>query len=105
MAKVKTETQKAMKKMAREYTKLNAKIKELEDMKKVLAGQMKEILDTEEVDTMCIDEYTVRNKVVDGSRFDSTALKKNALDIYNLYSVPTHTKRFTVDYTAPKTEG
>ena len=100
-----TNTQKEMKRMAREYTKLNAKIKEIEDKKKELAEQMKQIMDAENVDTMCVDEYTIRNKNVDTTRFDSKALKKNAIDIYNLYAKVTSSMRFTVDYTAPKTVG
>ena len=105
MTKTMTTTQKEMKRMAREYTKLNAKIKEMEDKKKELAKQMKEIMETENVDTVCVDEYTIRNKNVETTRFDSTALKKNAIDVYNLYAKVTSAMRFTVDYTAPKTVG
>lgn len=100
-----TITQKEMKKLARQYTKLCGQVKELEDKKKELATQMKTILELEQLDTMCIDEYTIRNKSITSDRFDSKALKAGAPDIYKMYIKSSVSSRFTVDYTAPKTVG
>ena len=99
----KTTNEKEMKRLAKKYTKLQAQIKALEDEKNKLRDEMVAILEAEETTAMSIDEYTIRNTDVDSTKFDSAKLKKNSPDIWKLYSKTTHSTRFTVNYTAPKT--
>ena len=97
-----TTTQKEMKRLAKKYTQVNAKIKALEDEKKELATAMKALMDGQEA--IQVDEYTIRNKCIVSSRFDTKALQANCPDIYKLYLKASNSTRFTVDYTAPVTE-
>ena len=96
-----TATEKEMKRLAKKYTQVNAKIKALEDEKKELATAMKALMG--EMEAVQIDEYTIRNKCIASNRFDTKALQTNCPDIYNLYVKVSNTMRFTVDYTAPTT--
>ena len=96
-----TATEKEMKKLAKKYTQVNAKIKALEDEKKELATAMKALMG--EMEAVQVDEYTIRNKSIVANKFDTKALQTNCPDIYKLYIKVSNTKRFTVDYTAPTT--
>ncbi len=85
---------------------LQAKVKELKELKimaQELAAEITGIEDelkaemlargTEELIT---GEYKLRYKLVESTRFDTTAFKKAHADLYGLFSKQTSTRRFTV---------
>lgn len=65
---------------------------EIESLKDELKAEMT----AEGKDEMTVDVFTLRYKSVTSSRFDSKAFKATHADLYNQYSKPTTSKRFTI---------
>ena len=86
-----------------ELTKKVRELKELKAMADELAAEITAIEDdlkaemtAQGVDEMQVDVFKLRYKTVVSSRFDSKAFKATHEELYNQYSKPTTSKRFTV---------
>lgn len=85
---------------------LTTKIKELKELQALIdeataeadaiKDELKAHMTSEGKEEMTVDVYKVRYTVVKSSRFDSTAFKKTHGDLYEQYSKPTQTRRFSV---------
>ena len=85
---------------------LQAKVKELKELKIMaseLADEIGSIEDeikaemlARDTDEIITGEYKIRYKLVESTRFDTTAFKKAHADIYNLFTKQTSTRRFTI---------
>lgn len=85
---------------------LQAKVKELKELK-IMASELnaeitaieddiKAFMVLEGTDEVITNEYKIRYKTVLSSRFDTTAFKKEHLDLYNTFIKQTTTRRFTI---------
>ena len=86
-----------------ELTKKVRELKELKAMADELAAEITSIEDdlkaemtAQGVDEMQVDVFKLRYKTVVSSRFDSRAFKSTHEELYNQYTKPTTSKRFTV---------
>ena len=85
---------------------LQAKVKELKELKimaQELAAEITGIEDeikaemlSQGVDELITAEYRIRYKLVESTRFDTTAFKKAHADIYGLFTKQTATRRLTI---------
>lgn len=85
---------------------LSKKVQELREYKRMadeLAGEITAIEDeikahmtAEGTDTLSGTDYKVTWKTVKSARFDSTAFKKAAPDMYKAFTKETESKRFTI---------
>ncbi len=80
----------------RELKELQALIDEATAEADAIKDELKALMTTEGKEEMTIDVYKVRYTIVKGSRFDSAAFKKTHSDLYEQYSKPTETRRFSV---------
>lgn len=86
-----------------ELTKKVRELKELKAMADELASEITAIEDdlkaemtAQGVEEMQVDVFKLRYKTVVSSRFDSKAFKATHEELYNQYTKPTTSKRFTV---------
>lgn len=85
---------------------LTAKLRELKEMKAMVAeleaeidtieDEIKAHMTENETEEMIVDMFKVRYTTVKSSRFDTTAFKKTHADLYKQYTKPTTTKRFSI---------
>lgn len=85
---------------------LTAKLRELKEMKAMVAeleaeidtieDEIKAHMTENETEEMIVDMFKVRYTTVKSSRFDTTAFKKTHADLYEQYTKPTTTKRFSI---------
>lgn len=80
----------------RELKELQALIDEATAEADAIKDELKAHMTSEGKEEMTVDVYKVRYTVVKSSRFDSTAFKKTHGDLYEQYSKPTQTRRFSV---------
>ena len=88
-------------------TELNAKIKELKELKIMADELAAEITAIEDIikaemlqsntDTLITGEYKVRYSTVKSSRFDSKAFKATHSELYNQYTKTVEFRRLTVN--------
>ncbi len=86
-----------------ELTKKLYQIQELRRMSEelnteleTLTDEVKQVMTEQGVEEMTVDIFKVRYKTVVSSRFDSKAFKATHEELYNQYSKPTASKRFTI---------
>lgn len=85
---------------------LTAKLRELKEMKAMVAeleaeidtieDEIKAHMTENETEEMIVDMFKVRYTTVKSSRFDTTAFKKTHVDLYEQYTKLTTTKRFSI---------
>lgn len=75
---------------------LKAEIEALQNEVNALQDAIKSDMESKNVDTIEVGDYTVRYKEVSTSRFDSTTFKKAYKSLYNQYLKTTVSKRFTI---------
>ena len=85
---------------------LTAKLRELKEMKAMVAeleaeidtieDEIKAHMTENETEEMIVDMFKVRYTTVKSSRFDTTAFKKTHADLYEQYTKLTTTKRFSI---------
>ncbi len=80
----------------RELKELQVLIDEATAEADAIKDELKALMTTEGKEEITIDVYKVRYTIVKGSRFDSAAFKKTHSDLYEQYSKPTETRRFSV---------
>lgn len=80
----------------RNIKSLGQTIKELEAQEEELKNEIKGVMESNGLDEMCIDVFTVRFKPVVTSRFDSKELKKVNPELYSKYLVESETMKFTI---------
>jgi predicted phage-related endonuclease len=80
----------------RELKQLEALIQEAEEEAETIRDSIKADMTEKNADSLSVDVYKVRWQTITGSRFDSTAFKNEAPELYNRYTIPTVTRRFTV---------
>lgn len=80
----------------RELKELQVLIDEATAEADAIKDELKALMTTEGKEEMTIDVYKVRYTIVKGSRFDSAAFKNTHSDLYEQYSKPTETRRFSV---------
>ena len=86
---------------------LTSTVRELKELKTMLSDMTAEITSLEDIvkaemtargtDELTVDVFKVRWMPVISSRFDSTAFKLTHADLYQQYSKPVETRRFTVN--------
>ena len=81
---------------AREYRDIQAEIKALEEQADALKQQMIKHMDNVRADELRVGEYTIRYKLVESSRLDSSALKAAQPEIFDAYTKKTTSTRFQV---------
>lgn len=75
---------------------LEAKINELDEMKKEKEALIKSILDEAGLEEMKIGAFTVRFTNVVRNNFNTTAFKKKYLELYNTFIKQTNYRKFTI---------
>ena len=75
---------------------LEAKIAELEEMRKEKEALIKSVLDNAGVEEMKIGAFTVRFTNVIRNNFNTTAFKKKYLELYNAFIKQTNYRKFTI---------
>ena len=80
----------------KELKELEALIKQAEKEADEIKTAVRAVMDEKGLDEMTVDVYTVRNKVVKATRFDSKKLKAELPEIAERYTVATESVRFTV---------
>ena len=86
-----------------ELTKAVRNLKELMNMKSELEAEIETAQDlikaemtAREIDEMIVDVFKVRWTKVTSSRFDSTAFKSAHKDIYDMFTKPVESRRFSI---------
>lgn len=80
----------------RELKELQALIDEATAEAEAIKDELKAHMTSEGKDELTVDIFKIRYNTVTSSRFDSTAFKKTHGDLYEQYSKPTQTRRFSV---------
>ena len=81
---------------ARTYRELQAEIKELESQADALKQQMIRHMDSLQADELRAGEFTIRYKLIESFRLDTTALKNELPDVVAQYTRSTTSTRFQV---------
>jgi len=79
----------------RELAQYKMMIEEATALKEAVEAELKEIMESENIDTLIGDEHKVTWKEVTSNRFDSKAFKANHADLYNAFTKPSTSRRFT----------
>lgn len=79
----------------RELAQYKMMIEEATELKEAVEAELKAIMETENIDTLIGDEHKVTWKEVTSNRFDSKAFKANHADLYNAFTKPSTSRRFT----------
>lgn len=80
----------------REIRTLEAKIKELDELKKEKEALVKSVLDEAGVEELKIGAFTVRFTNVVRNNFNTSAFKKKYLELYNAFIKQSNYKKFTI---------
>lgn len=80
----------------REIRTLEAKIKELDEMKKEKEALVKSVLDEAGVEELKIGAFTVRFTNVVRNNFNTSAFKKKYLELYNAFIKQSNYRKFTI---------
>lgn len=75
---------------------LEAKINELDELKKEKEALIKSVLDEAGVEELKIGAFTVRFTNVVRNNFNTTAFKKKYLELYNAFIKQTNYRKFTI---------
>ena len=75
---------------------LEAKINELDELKKEKEALIKSVLDTAGVEEMKIGAFTVRFTNIVRNNFNTTAFKKKYLELYNAFIKQSNYRKFTI---------
>lgn len=79
----------------RELEELQALIEQAEAEAEAIKDAIKSYMDARNLKEITAGAYKVRYAMVKGSRFDSSAFKKDAPALYEQYTIKTATRRFT----------
>lgn len=80
----------------RDIRALEAKINELDELKKEKEALIKSALDEAGVEELKIGAFTVRFTNVVRNNFNTTAFKKKYLELYNAFIKQTNYRKFTI---------
>lgn len=80
----------------RDIRALEAKINELDELKKEKETLIKSVLDEAGVEELKIGAFTVRFTNVVRNNFNTTAFKKKYLELYNAFIKQTNYRKFTI---------
>ncbi len=80
----------------REIRTLEAKIKELDELKKEKEVLVKSVLDEAGVEELKIGAFTVRFTNVVRNNFNTSAFKKKYLELYNAFIKQSNYRKFTI---------
>ena len=80
----------------RNLKELMALIEEAQAEAESIKDELKAHMDAANTEEISADVYKVRYTTVESSRLDTSALKKDAPAIYQMYTRKTTTRRFTV---------
>lgn len=75
---------------------LEAKINELDELKKEKEALIKSVLDTAGVEEMKIGAFTVRFTNIVRNNFNTTAFKKKYLELYNAFIKQSNYRKFSI---------
>ena len=75
---------------------LEAKINELDELKKEKESLIKSVLDEAGVEELKIGAFTVRFTNVVRNNFNTTAFKKKYLELYNAFIKQTNYRKFSI---------
>ena len=82
--------------IATEYRLLQAEIKAMTEQAEALKQTMIKEMDARQADKLQAGQYEIRYTLVESTRFDSTRLKKDDIDLWEQYSKSTTSTRFQV---------
>lgn len=80
----------------REIRAIEAKIQELDEMKKEKETIVKKVLDKANVEEMQIGAFTVRFTNVVRNNFNTSDFKKKYLELYNAFIKQTNYRKFSI---------
>lgn len=80
----------------RDIRALEAKIQELDEMKKEKEALIKSVLDETGLEEMQIGAFTVRFTNIVRNNFNTTAFKKKYLELYNAFIKQSNYRKFTI---------
>lgn len=80
----------------RDIRTLEAKIQELDEMKKEKEALIKSVLDEAGVEELQIGAFTVRFTNIVRNNFNTTAFKKKYLELYNAFIKQSNYRKFTI---------
>ncbi len=80
----------------RDIRALEAKIAELDEMKKEKEALIKSVLDEAGVEEMKIGAFTVRFTNIVRNNFNTTAFKKKYLELYNAFIKQSNYRKFSI---------
>ena len=75
---------------------LEAKIQELDELKKEKEAIVKKVLDDSGLEEMQVGAYTVRFTNVVRNNFNTTAFKKKYLELYNAFIKQSNYRKFSI---------
>ncbi|MCL2837747.1 MAG: hypothetical protein FWE04_01585 [Oscillospiraceae bacterium] len=81
---------------ARDYRLIQAEIKELEAQADALKQSMIKEMDTRQVDELQAGEFSIKYKLVESKRLDTTRLKAENPAVYETYAKSSVSARFQV---------
>ena len=80
----------------RDIRTLEAKIQELDELKKEKEAIIKSVLDETGLEEMQIGAFTVRFQNIVRNNFNTTASKKKYLELYNAFIKQSNYRKFTI---------
>lgn len=80
----------------RELKELQQLVEEAEAEMETIRDELKAHMTAQNTEEITVDVFKVRYTTVKSSRFDAAAFKKTHADLYQQYSKPTTSKRFTI---------
>lgn len=80
----------------RDIRALEAKIAELDELKKEKEALIKSVLDTAGVEEMEIGAFTVRFTNIVRNNFNASAFKKKYLELYNAFIKQSNYRKFSI---------
>ena len=81
----------------KELKELKAMVKEIEATMGVLETEIKDEMDTLNIPELFLTPYTVRYTPVVSNKFDSSAFKRDHKDLYDEYTKPVESRRFSIN--------
>ena len=89
-------TQKEMEKKAYRIKLIQAEREKLDAEQESLESEIKAALETEGVETKQAGPFRISWKTFTSLRFDSKRFKADHLDVYQMYAIPSTSRRFQV---------
>lgn len=80
----------------RDIRTLEAKIQELDELKKEKEALIKSVLDEAGIEELQIGAFTVRFTNIVRNNFNTTAFKKKYLELYNAFIKQSNYRKFTI---------